>query len=365
MSNGSQPWAIGAVSLRSAATPTAASSFVSGQISKSDGRPVNGAVIKLSGSQTRKTITDANGNYKFDNVDTNGFYTVTPVRVNYNFNPANRSFSQIGNKTEATFTAVSTGDNQNPLDTAEYFVRQQYVDVLGREPDESGFSYWSDQILGCGEDASCTRSQRTGVAAAFFVEQEAQQTGSYIYDVYAGTLGRRPAFSEYSVDREQVVGGGTLDAAKTVFAQNFVQRGEFMTKYQNAMTAESFVDALIQSVQSSGVNISGERAHLIGIYSLSADQVTSRAAVIRSLADNATFKQSQYTQAFVLTEYFAYLRRDAEPDGYQFWLNVLTNIGGGDPGTYRGMVCSFVTSAEYQKRFSAVVSHTNGECSGQ
>ena len=77
--------------------------------------------------------------------------------------------------------------------------------------------------------------------------------------MYAGALGRRPAFSEYSVDRQQVVGGATLDAAKTVFAQNFVQRAEFMTKYQNAMTAESFVDALIQSVQSSGGDLSGER----------------------------------------------------------------------------------------------------------
>jgi hypothetical protein len=339
--------------------PTAANGIVSGRITDTSGRPVEGAVVRLSGGQDRKLITDANGNYRFENVDTGGFYTVTPSRANVNFNPFNRSFSQVGNQTEAAFTAESLGDNANPLDTAEYFVRQQYVDVLRREPDEAGFNYWSDQILACGDDASCTRAQRTGVAAAFFIENEAQITGSFIYDVYAGALGRRPAFNEYSVDRQQVIGGDTLDTAKTVFAQNFVQRAEFMTKYSGAVTAESFVDALILSVQSSGGDLSGERSNLIGIYNQASDLVTSRAAVVRSLADNATFKQSQYTKAFVLTEYFSYLQRDAEPDGYSFWVNVLNN---GDPGNYRGMVCSFVTSTEYQNRFSAVVSHGNGEC---
>ena len=87
--------------------------------------------------------------------------------------------------------------------------------------------------------------------------------------------------------------------------------------------------------------------------------MTSRATVLRAVADNAAFKQSQYNQAFVLTEYFAYLRRNIDQSGYDFWVQVLNT---GDPGNYRGMVCSFTTSTEYQNRFSAVVSHGNGEC---
>ena len=63
----------------------------------------------LSGNQNRKTITDANGNYRFDNVETNGFYTVAPSSANFSFSPAERSFSQLGNSTEATFTATSGG----------------------------------------------------------------------------------------------------------------------------------------------------------------------------------------------------------------------------------------------------------------
>ena len=80
---------------------------------------------------------------------------------------------------------------------------------------------------------------------------EFQQSGSFIFDMYSSALGRRPMFTEYSVDRQQVVGGVTLDAAKTVFAQSLVQRSEFTKKYQANTTAASFVDALIQNVRTS------------------------------------------------------------------------------------------------------------------
>ncbi|MGB9182273.1 MAG: DUF4214 domain-containing protein, partial [Pyrinomonadaceae bacterium] len=59
------------------------------------------------------------------------------------------------------------------------------------------------------------------------------------------------------------------------------------------------------------------------------------------------------------TEYFSYLRRDPDEAGLDFWVNVLDNR---EPNNYRGMVCSFITSAEYQKRFASVVSHSNSEC---
>src|SRR6185369_8793993 len=100
---------------------------------------VEGAAVRMTGSQNRLTITDAQGNYRFDNVETNGFYVVSPSRPNFNFNPAQRSFSQLGSHTDAVFTGTTTGTAVNPLDATEYFVRQQYLDFLGREPDESGF----------------------------------------------------------------------------------------------------------------------------------------------------------------------------------------------------------------------------------
>jgi len=346
--------------MNSTNSPTASSGTISGRIADGSGTAVSGAVVNLSGNQTHKTITDANGNYKFDNVEVNGFYTVTPSRANFTFSPAQRSFSLVGDHTDAAFTGSSTGDSTNPLDTPEYFVRQQYVDILGREPDDGGFNYWSDQINACNSDAACIRSRRVGVAAAFFIENEFKQTGSFIYDVYSGALGRRPGFAEYSADHQQVIGGPNLDAEKSAFAVSFVQRPEFVAKYQSITTAESFVGALLQTVeQSSGVDLNSQRDVLIADYHNGADLNQSRALVVSDIAANSSFNQAQYNKAFVLSEYFGYLQRNPDTGGYDFWLNVISNR---EVGNYRGMVCAFITSTEYQQRFSSVISHNNGEC---
>ncbi len=341
-------------------SPTAAEATVSGRITDANGNPVAGAVVRLSGAQSRKLITDADGLYRFDNVETGGFYTVTPSRANYNFNPFNRNFSLVGNNTEAAFTGTSMGDTANPLDTAEYFVRQQYLDILGREPEEAGFNYWSDQILACGEDVDCTRAQRTGVAAAFFIENEFRQSGAFIYNVYESALGRRPVYAEYSADRQQVVGGPTLAAQKQAFAEAFVARAEFAGRYQAATDAASFVAALLASVQqAAGVDVSSQREGLIALYNTGTTQAESRALVLRAVTESAAVREATYNAAFVAVEYFGYLHRGPDQQGYEFWLNVLNT---GDRGNYRGMVCSFTTSAEYQRRFSSVVSHSNAEC---
>jgi hypothetical protein len=341
-------------------TPTAAEGNVTGRVTDENGNPIAGAVVNLSGTQNRKFITDANGDYRFENVETNGFYTVTPGRANFQFSPAQRSFSQLGNRTEAAFSGTFSGDQANPLDTTEYFVRQQYLDVLNREPDEGGFNYWSDQLNACGGDAECTRSRRTGVAAAFFIEQEAQRTGVFIYNLYEGALGRWPAYGEYATDRQQVVGGANLEAMKAAFAQSFVQRAEFAARYQGNASGESFVDALLANLrQSSGVDLSSERGSLISRYNAGANQTESRSFVLRDVTENEGVRDANYNESFVLTEYFSYLGRNPDAGGYDFWLNVLND---GDQGNYRGMVCSFITSTEYQRRFSAVVSHSNGEC---
>ncbi len=340
--------------------PTAANGLVTGRITSSEGQPVAGAVVRLSGSQERRAITDANGHYRFDRVETTGFYTVTPSRANFTFSPASRAFSQLGEHTEAVFSGATNSDTQNPLDTAEYFVRQQYVDLLNREPDEGGFNYWSDRILECGSDAVCVSARRREVAAAFFIEAEFQQTGSFIYGMYKGSLGRQPAFGEYLGDRNALSPGANLDAQKDAFANVFVGRSEFVARYQAQATAESFVDALLANVLTvSGVDLRGERLALISKYNQGDSLNAARAGVVRQLSDTEAFRQAEYNRAFVLTEYFSYLRRDPDQGGFDFWVNVLDNR---EPGNFRGMVCAFITSAEYQLRFSSTVSRNDEEC---
>ncbi|HVS82561.1 MAG TPA: hypothetical protein VHE60_12595, partial [Pyrinomonadaceae bacterium] len=328
---GFSPWTIANFST------TAATSTVSGRILDDNGNPVEGAVIRLNGTQNRKTITDASGNYNFFEVETNGFYTVTPSRVNYNFAPGTRGFSALGAHTEASFAGTFNGNHQNPLDTTEYFVRQQYVDFLGREPEEKGFNDWTDTINNCGAgDTSC---DRVHVSEMFFRSEEFQQRGYFVYRFYSTALGRKPDFAEFTPDMARVSGFLTndqLEAAKTAFANDFVTRPAF-AQYAT-MTNAQYVDALSQTA---GVTL-GNRQVLVA--SLEAGTLT-RAQALRQIAESGEVYAKYYNQAFVVMEYFGYLRRD--PDIlYLNWIDVLNQ--GGDS---RHMVEGFVDATEYRNRF--------------
>lgn len=342
-------------------TPTAAPANVAGTVTDASGSPMGGVVMRLSGAGSATTLTDSHGNYRFSNIDTGSFYTITPEFSNYHFSPASRSFSLVGNKTDAMFTAEPDATaTANAIDSNEFFVRQQYLDFLGREPDRDGLAFWTGKLNSCNTDAACLRVKRIDVSAAFFQSQEFYDTGSFVYRLYRGALGRRLNFGEFSADRSQVVGGPNLEESKRVFAEAFVSRSEFTQRYEAGSSAESFVDALLETMrQETGVELNSQRATLLARYQSGASVNESHALVVRDLIDHQSFAQSVYNASFVEMEYMGYLRRGGEPAGYNFWLNVLNS---GDAGNYRGMVCSFITAAEYQHRFGSVVTHSNAEC---
>ena len=52
----------------------------------------------------------------------------------------------------------------NPIDDARFFVRQQYLDFLNREPDQAGWDFWTDNITKCNDsDSSPRESNRSAV----------------------------------------------------------------------------------------------------------------------------------------------------------------------------------------------------------
>jgi len=344
------------ISLNNDHGPTAAPATIAGIVSDANGSPLGGVSVQLAGGSARTTITDSNGNYHFSNLESGQFYTVTPSLANYSFSPVNRSFSLVGDQTDAAFTGTAdASQTANAVDTTGYFVRQHYLDFLGREPDQGGFEYWSGQISQCNGDANCIRNRRIDVSASFFASPEFQQTGSFIYELYAGALGRAPNYTEFTPDRSQVIGGPNLEAARVAFADAFIQRAEFTALYPQTMTRDQFVDALLQTMTTrSGADVSSLRDTMLSDY-----DVGGRSLAVRDAVQANAFVQAEYNKAFVLFEYFAYLRRNPDTGGYDFWLDVLN---GREAGNYRGMVCAFITSSEYQMRFSSVVTHSNAEC---
>lgn len=271
----------------------------------------------------------------------------------------------FGSPSTATLTITDNDTappTTNPIDEASNFVIQQYHDFLSRTPDAGGLAYWTDQITMCGADTACINRRRAEVSAAFFVEQEFQQTGFFIYRFGKASLGVRPTYKQFSRDRGALQIGPGLEASKEAFAEEFVQRPEFIAGYGASSSCPDYVDTLIANVNTgSGVNLVARRNDLINECNIYANAgPTQRARVVRKLIEYPEFMQAEYNPAFVLAEYFGYLRRDPDPGGYQFWLDVLNNRV---PGNYRAMVCAFITSREYQERFSPVVARNNQECS--
>lgn len=248
----------------------------------------------------------------------------------------------------------------NPLDNNYFFVSQQYRDLLNREPDLGGLGYWSGQINSCGTDQICLIRQRVGISAAFFIELEFQRTGSFVYRSFKGGLGRQPNYVEFTADRPQIIEGPNLEQTKQAYELAFVQRTEFVNKYAAATTAQTFVDALIANIlANSQVDLTGIRNDLITAYNNGGSIAQGRANATRLAIDATSFQNAEYNPAFVLMQYFGYLGRDPEPAGYQFWLGILNNAV---PGNFQAMVCAFITSAEYQQRFSSLTPHSDHEC---
>ncbi|HEX8000739.1 MAG TPA: choice-of-anchor B family protein [Pyrinomonadaceae bacterium] len=293
------------------------------------------------------------------------FFDIFPINDDAAFNGAWGNYPYFKSGTvivsgieQGLFVLRPNLPHRSFIDDASFFVRQQYRDFLNREPDTGGLSYWTREITRCAADENCIKHQRVAVSAAFFVEQEFQRTGSFIYRFYRSSLGRRPLFQEFNADRGQIAEGPQLEQMKQAFANQWVQRQEFLQIYPASQTAEQFVDALLQRVQlTTGVNLSSQRASLINEYQTNG----GRARVVRLVADDAAVQNAEYNRAFVLMQYFGYLQRNPDEGGYNFWLDVLNNKV---PGNYKAMVCAFLTSEEYQKRFGPIVSRANSDCAG-
>jgi hypothetical protein len=244
----------------------------------------------------------------------------------------------------------------NPIEDARTFISQQYADFLGRLADTGGLDYWTGQITQCGTNVNCISSARVATSAAFFAEPEFQQTGGFIYRLFRTALGHRPSYNQFVDQRGQLQSYGDPAAATVLFARDFVLRSDFLTKYPETLTSQQFVDSLITTTrETTGVDLASQRDSLIADYSTNHD----RGRIVRLIADNDLVQRAEYNSAFVLMQYFGYLRRDPDEGGYNFWLDVLNNR---QPDNFRGMVCAFVTSREYQERFSSVVPRNDSEC---
>ena len=255
----------------------------------------------------------------------------------------------------------------NPVDRSDFFVRQHYLDFLNREPDAEGLAFWKNNIDVCEAEAFCLDVKRVNTSAAFFLSIEFQETSYLVYRLHKaafGNLDGRPVpvrFDDFLRDTREIGEGvvvksgdwqARLESKKRAFAESFVERAAFLSRYPTGQTPAQYVAALNANA---GLALSpAEEADLAARL---ADGRETRATALRKVAESEPFRRAETNRAFVLAQYFGYLRRnpDDAPEekrdfsGYNFCLAKLE----ADNGDFRAaeMVRAFITSIEYRKRF--------------
>lgn len=302
-----------------------------------------------------------------------------------NITLSNAAGANLGSPSTTVLTINNDDATQgaNPLDTPRSFVQLDYYDFLGRYPDNAGWDFWTQQILNCGSNAQCIEVARIDVSASFFLSIEFQQTGYLVERFYKAAYGNATGnstlngahtlpvpiirFDEFLRDTQRIRQGvivlqpgweALLESNKQAFALEFVQTSRFVTAFPTSMTPAQFVDQL-NTRAGGNVLSASERANAINLFGGAGNttNVTARAQACRQVAEDTDLYNAEYNRAFVLAEYFGYLRRNPNdpPEntldytGFEFWLNKLISAN----GNYQTaeMVKAFLSSIEYRQRF--------------
>ncbi len=275
--------------------------------------------------------------------------TVSIPLVDDSYAEGNESFTiTLRNVTGATLGLPSTanvtiGDNEgsngpNPLEGTAFFVRQHYLDFLNREPDPGGYAGWQAVLNGCAPGN--TTCDRIHVSSAFFRSPEFQDRGYFVYRFYPVAFGRKPEYVEFIPDLAKVSGflnDGELEAAKVAFISDFMSRPAFGAKL-DGLTDTQYVDTLLATAAVT----SPHRDFWIAALG---NGTRTRATVLRDISESPEVYNKYYNQAFVVMQYFGYLRRD--PDA--LYLNWIAHLD--STSDYRSMINGFMNSLEYRFRF--------------
>jgi len=218
--------------------------------------------------------------------------------------------------------------------------------------------------------------RRINVSASFFLSIEFQDTGYLVERIYKTAYGDVNAGStfpsphqlavpvvrlnEFLADTQEIgkgviVGQGNwqqqIENNKQAFTAAFVQRSRFTTAFPSSMPAAQFVDTL--NMDAGNPLSQSERDQLVNDLTTNAK---TRAQVLRAVAEIQALRDAEFNRAFVLMQYFGYLRRnpndpqDSDYTGYDFWLTKLNQFNGNYINAE--MVKAFLTSIEYRQRFA-------------
>jgi hypothetical protein len=277
-------------------------------------------------------------------------------------------------------TDDATEGATNPIDDARTFVGQHYHDFLYRQADTPGEDFWTQIIEQCGTNTQCSQAKRADVSTAFFLSIEFKETGFLVIRAHKaafGNLKSNPRYEVFLRDLREIADGvivgqagfqQKLEANKQTYLDDFASRAEFVALFPPGQAAGAYVDKLFSNA--GATPSTAERDAAIDAYG--SGGAAGRAAALRSVVESGTVFNAEYDSAFVLMQYYGYLRRnpDDAPDnnfsGYDFWLSKLDSVS--RPGEdlrddaqaqarvrRAEMVRAFIESTEYRQRFGGAL----------
>ncbi|HKY45811.1 MAG TPA: M12 family metallo-peptidase, partial [Pyrinomonadaceae bacterium] len=223
---------------------------VNGQASARCDFNTKGGTLSFAAGETSKTITLSIVNDGF--VEGSETFTMTL---------SNAVGMNLGGPATSTITITDNdGAPTNPFENNAFFVRQQYLDFLFREPDTAGFNDWMNVLTNCppnqgglGSDPAC---DRVHVSSGFFRSTEFGERGYWAYRFYHGTLGRRPNFAEFVPDMRRLsVSSAEEETARAAFIADFMQRAEFTAIYSGLTNAANAAQFIAKLEQTAGVTL--------------------------------------------------------------------------------------------------------------
>jgi hypothetical protein len=256
-----------------------------------------------------------------------------------------------------------TADNANPIFGNLFFVRMHYLDFLNREPEANGQAAWLGVLNGCPDvnntnpGSPSAKCDRLTVSQSFFLSPEFQLKGLYSYFFYRVAFNRRPGYEEVTRDMAELAGATSQEvfARRAAYPVTLTQLPEFTALY-GQMTNQQYVEALLgrnglqRITTEDPQNFDGTAQVTLTaqqlINALNSNSL-SRAQVLRAVVQSSEVEAAESLGAFVAVQYYGYLRRTPEEDGYQAWLRVIRQ----DPNNIRVMVNGFLNSTEYKLRF--------------
>ena len=257
-----------------------------------------------------------------------------------------RLTSPSGASLGTSTATVTIGDNDlfisftNPIDGVEFFIRQQYLDILNRQPDSGGLQNWINTLGPCpnggfGEPPTST-CDRLHVASGFFQSDEFLNRGYWAFRFYMASLNQRPTYAQFIPDMAQVGGPKSPaeeQASKVAFADAFVQRSAFTARY-GTLTGQPLANAILQTAG-------------LPTTTFTVTSGMTRGQILRGIIETSAVSNKFLVDGTVSIQYFGFLRRDPDATGYQNNVNTLR----ASPSNLRHMIFIFIYSPEYRSRF--------------